>query len=430
MLISLIICIVVIIKKFQLEVMFPMNIKTVFSNKSYILTENELKFIDCHLFNYEFLVSMKIIMPSKEEMRTIMSQMNNMTFKEINSLAFIDKMYYTIAQFPEMTIFINSMISIIEMKNDLDEINQSLMNISALFESILINDKLKYVISIMLKINNYLNKSTGGRELKGFDLVSLENVLDLKINSVYFFNIVGNYYIVKYPQQSLFNKTEFQYLNYALSYFSNAIEQENMKECFIKQYKDISKEIETIVQNPYIKESLYKLFMGNVEGMIEKVDELKTKEMELKERLNEYLLLESQITKEEYYAYLIKLFKIILKIEGKVKCYLGIKSKNNVIAEVNCDKVSHKAHHPMLLTEGITTAYKSNPFISNYIQNNENIYVHNEDNELKESNGINTMIVSHMKESISIQSDNLSINKGQHKHNFPISGFFLKKYCL
>lgn len=407
-----------------------MNLKTILSTESYPLTERELKFVDGQLTDYEFLVSMKTIFPSKEEMKTITAHMCNMTNEDISSMGFIDKMYNSISQFPEVSEFINAMITLIEMKNDLNEVTHSLNTITGLFEGILSNDKLSFVIGIMLKINNYLNRSTGGKELKGFDLVSLENVLDLKINSKHFFNIIGKYYSDRYFKETLLNKKELGNVYFSISYLSNSINNEFNKEKVVNQYEQAIKEIESIVKNSYIKEALSNQLIEIIQEMIGKTGELKIKEQKIKEKLILYLLLDPQVMQENLNVYLIKVLKIILKIEDKLKGFFGIKHKNSFSSEFKCDT----RQEGYLLTEGISTklsSYNSNRLSDNLIHNKENIYVHNEDNpELDKA--FEKLSISNNKQHLlnTTQTHHLIDSQGLRKYNMPISGLFIKRYCL
>jgi hypothetical protein len=76
----------------------------------------------------------------------------------------------------------------------LNEESQNLSRYIKCYDYIINNDALKTLLNLILKIHNYLNKNTGKKEEKNFDIRNISNLLNFKNNNKQFMEILTKLY--------------------------------------------------------------------------------------------------------------------------------------------------------------------------------------------------------------------------------------------
>jgi hypothetical protein len=76
----------------------------------------------------------------------------------------------------------------------LKEESQNLTRFIKCYDYIINNDVLKTLLNLILKIHNFLNKSSGKKEEKNFDIRNIPNILNLKNNNKQFMEILIKLY--------------------------------------------------------------------------------------------------------------------------------------------------------------------------------------------------------------------------------------------
>jgi hypothetical protein len=107
---------------------------------------------------------------------------------------------------------IDIMFGLSLLRTSLIEMNENLTSYIKLYSRIVENANLKKLLVVLLKINNYLNISTGKRTIPNFDIRSIDNILNLKNNSQYFIDLLVKIYKTNLKGNSILLDSQDSYL--------------------------------------------------------------------------------------------------------------------------------------------------------------------------------------------------------------------------
>jgi hypothetical protein len=138
------------------------------------------------------------------------------------------------------------------LKTNIKELNEQLTSYLKMYSKVLENNKLKRMIQIIYKINNYLNSNTGKKETSNFDIRAIENVLNLKNNSLYFTDLLMAIYeanLKSDEELNIFNSQEVYLLNHILDLNLSLTSLPNEFEKALKNLNNYEKDLKQIIQS-------------------------------------------------------------------------------------------------------------------------------------------------------------------------------------
>jgi hypothetical protein len=86
----------------------------------------------------------------------------------------LDKWLIKLSLHTEIKVFINSLIELQKMKNEIVEISFFYESLVQSYQDLMNNQNLVLFLLIILRINNKLNKETGKKEIVSFDVNYLD----------------------------------------------------------------------------------------------------------------------------------------------------------------------------------------------------------------------------------------------------------------
>ncbi len=86
----------------------------------------------------------------------------------------MDKWLIKLSLHTEIKVFINSLIELQKMKNEIVEISFFYESLVQSYQDLMNNQNLVLFLLIILRINNKLNKETGKKEIVSFDVNYLD----------------------------------------------------------------------------------------------------------------------------------------------------------------------------------------------------------------------------------------------------------------
>jgi hypothetical protein len=192
-----------------------------------------------------------------------------------------------------------------------------------IYNSLLNNKNFPILINLILKINNYLNKSTGKKELKFFDLKNVESLIELKISSKSFIEYLLRLY---HDNIENFNKGNDIFRNIIddgeLCLLKVLIQPHNLISSIdhefksaIEDFKTNGKSLEMDIKNDVILIEIKKI-NDKLEGEFDKLIEVKENEDKLREELLNYFNL---YEKKNSSGNLNSIFKILIKLETNLR---------------------------------------------------------------------------------------------------------------
>ena len=292
-----------IIKAIPLILSADNNSKEKISNEGYEL-----------LTNYEILFTLNQIFPSVNEIKAISA----LNITKTDSLSLNDKMFHLLSSYPSIKTYIEALISLYDIRTDILDRISFMNSLNATYEILLSSSKLKYIVCVVLKIANLLNKANGMNEIKSFDFLSFDSIIEMKNKNKVFFDLISKSYISTYGNEDLFTVKERAVLSSVsdkLKYMNvDREESEKTKKTFMMNYQ----KIDSIVFDERLKKVIENEFIDNfynevIEGE-EKIIQEKIEKNEIKIRT--YFLYDN---KGKFNDFVIGVLNIIEKISNKLK---------------------------------------------------------------------------------------------------------------
>ena len=292
-----------IIKAIPLILSADNNSKDIVSNEGYEL-----------LTNYEILFTLNQIFPSVNEIKAI----STLNITKTDSLSLTDKLFHLLSSYPSIKSYIEALISLYDIRTDILNRISFMNSLNATYEILLSSSKLKYITCVVLKIANILNKANGMNEIKSFDFLSFDSIIEMKNKNRVFFDLISKSYISTYGNEDLFTVKERAVLSSVsdkLKYMNvDKEESEKTKKTFMMNYQ----KIDSIVFDERLKKVIENEFIDNfynevIEGE-EKMIQEKIAKNEIKIRT--YFLYDN---KGKFNDFLIGVINIIEKINNKLK---------------------------------------------------------------------------------------------------------------
>ena len=292
-----------IIKAIPLILSAENNSKDIVSNEGYEL-----------LTNYEILFTLNQIFPSVNEIKAISA----LNITKTDSLSLTDKMFHLLSSYPSIKTYIEALISLYDIRTDILDRISFMNSLNATYEILLSSSKLKYITCVVLKIANLLNKANGMNEIKSFDFLSFDSIIEMKNKNKVFFDLISKSYISTYGNEDLFTVKERAVLSSVsdkLKYMNvDREESEKTKKTFMMNYQ----KIDSIVFDERLKKVIENEFIDNfynevIEGE-EKIIQEKIEKNEIKIRT--YFLYDN---KGKFNDFVIGVLNIIEKISNKLK---------------------------------------------------------------------------------------------------------------
>ena len=292
-----------IIKAIPLILSADKNSKEKVSNEGYEL-----------LTNYEILFTLNQIFPSVNEIKAISA----LNITKTDSLSLNDKLFHLLSSYPSIKTYIEALISLYDIRTDILDRISFMNSLNATYEILLSSSKLKYIVCVVLKIANLLNKANGMNEIKSFDFLSFDSIIEMKNKNKVFFDLISKSYISTYGNEELFTVKERAVLSSVsdkLKYMNvDREESEKTKKTFMMNYQ----KIDSIVFDERLKKVIENEFIDNfynevIEGE-EKIIQEKIEKNEIKIRT--YFLYDN---KGKFNDFVIGVLNIIEKISNKLK---------------------------------------------------------------------------------------------------------------
>lgn len=292
-----------IIKAIPLILSAENNSKDKVSNEGYEL-----------LTNYEILFTLNQIFPSVNEIKAISA----LNITKTDSLSLTDKLFHLLSSYPSIKTYIEALISLYDIRTDILDRIYFMNSLNATYEILLSSSKLKYIVCVVLKIANLLNKANGMNEIKSFDFLSFDSIIEMKNKNKVFFDLISKSYISTYGNEELFTVKERAVLSSVsdkLKYMNvDREESEKTKKTFMMNYQ----KIDSIVFDERLKKVIENEFIDNfynevIEGE-EKIIQEKIAKNEIKIRT--YFLYDN---KGKFNDFVIGVLNIIEKISNKLK---------------------------------------------------------------------------------------------------------------
>ena len=292
-----------IIKAIPLILSADNNSKEKISNEGYEL-----------LTNYEILFTLNQIFPSVNEIKAISA----LNITKTDSLSLNDKLFHLLSSYPSIKTYIEALISLYDIRTDILDRISFMNSLNATYEILLSSSKLKYIVCVVLKIANLLNKANGMNEIKSFDFLSFDSIIEMKNKNRVFFDLISKSYISTYGNEELFTVKERAVLSSVsdkLKYMNvDREESEKTKKTFMMNYQ----KIDSIVFDERLKKVIENEFIDNfynevIEGE-EKIIQEKIEKNEIKIRT--YFLYDN---KGKFNDFVIGVLNIIEKISNKLK---------------------------------------------------------------------------------------------------------------
>lgn len=292
-----------IIKAIPLILSADNNSKDKVSNEGYEL-----------LTNYEILFTLNQIFPSVNEIKAISA----LNITKTDSLSLNDKLFHLLSSYPSIKTYIEALISLYDIRTDILDRISFMNSLNATYEILLSSSKLKYIVCVVLKIANLLNKANGMNEIKSFDFLSFDSIIEMKNKNKVFFDLISKSYISTYGNEDLFTVKERAVLSSVsdkLKYMNvDREESEKTKKTFMMNYQ----KIDSIVFDERLKKVIENEFIDNfynevIEGE-EKIIQEKIEKNEIKIRT--YFLYDN---KGKFNDFVIGVLNIIEKISNKLK---------------------------------------------------------------------------------------------------------------
>ena len=264
--------------------------------------------------NYEILFTLNQIFPSVNEIKAISA----LNITKAHSLSLTDKLFHLLSSYPSIKTYIEALISLYDIRSDIRDKICFMNSLNATYEIILSSSKLKYIACVVLKIANLLNKENGMNEIKSFDFLSFDSIIEMKNKNKVFFDLISKSYISTYGNEELFTVKERAVLSAVsdkLKYMNvDKEESEKIKKTFMMHYQ----KIDSIVFDDRLKRVISNEFIDNfynevIEGE-EKIIQEKIEKNEMKIRT--YFLYDN---KGKFNDFVIGVLNIIEKISTKLK---------------------------------------------------------------------------------------------------------------
>ena len=264
--------------------------------------------------NYEILFTLNQIFPSVNEIKAISA----LNITKTHSLSLTDKLFHLLSSYPSIKTYIEALISLYDIRSDIRDKICFMNSLNATYEIILSSSKLKYIACVVLKIANLLNKANGMNEIKSFDFLSFDSIIEMKNKNKVFFDLISKSYISTYGNEELFTVKERAVLSAVsdkLKYMNvDKEESEKIKKTFMMHYQ----KIDSIVFDDRLKRVISNEFIDNfynevIEGE-EKIIQEKIEKNEMKIRT--YFLYDN---KGKFNDFVIGVLNMIEKISTKLK---------------------------------------------------------------------------------------------------------------
>ena len=319
-----------IIKAIPLILSADNNSKEKISNEGYEL-----------LTNYEILFTLNQIFPSVNEIKAISA----LNITKTDSLSLTDKLFHLLSSYPSIKTYIEALISLYDIRTDILDRISFMNSLNATYEILLSSSKLKYIVCVVLKIANLLNKANGINEIKSFDFLSFDSIIEMKNKNKVFFDLISKSYISTYGNEDLFTVKERAVLSSVsdkLKYMNvDREESEKTKKTFMMNYQ----KIDSIVFDERLKKVIENEFIDNfynevIEGE-EKIIQEKIEKNEIKIRT--YFLYDN---KGKFNDFVIGVLNIIEKISNKLKKAFETVTAHHVIKlKVNEEEKENEDRH-------------------------------------------------------------------------------------
>lgn len=315
------------------------------------------------LTNYEIIFTLNQIFPSTQEISSITSL--NIDKTKSNSLSITDNLFYTLSSYPKMKIYLDSLISLYEIKGEILEIISFSKKLSSLYSFLLFSKKLKFITHLLLKIANFINKENGIEEISSFDFLSIDSILEMKNKNKVFFDLISKNYILFFGHENFISQKEKVILTSVIDQFNcincETCSLEAMKNKFLLHYG----KIDTLIQDDKLKEVISKEYIEDFYNEVIEKELVATKKQndKLKEKVMKYFLIPNN-SPIKFNSFLFGILKIIDKIDSKLKKAFPvisikpyIKENNSQTSEIEEEKQSEikeietapLIHHPCVL---------------------------------------------------------------------------------
>ena len=309
--------------------------------------------------NYEILFTLNQIFPSVNEIKAISA----LNITKTHSLSLTDKLFHLLSSYPSIKTYIEALISLYDIRTDILNRISFMNSLNATYEILLSSSKLKYITCVVLKIANILNKANGMNEIKSFDFLSFDSIIEMKNKNKVFFDLISKSYISTYGNEELFTVKERAVLSAVsdkLKYMNvDKEESEKIKKTFMMHYQ----KIDSIVFDDRLKRVISNEFIDNfynevIEGE-EKIIQEKIEKNEMKIRT--YFLYDN---KGKFNDFVIGVLNIIEKISTKLKKAFETVTTHHVIRmRVKEEKENEDRHN--IPRESVTENPEKGRFIIN-----------------------------------------------------------------
>lgn len=264
--------------------------------------------------NYEILFTLNQIFPSVNEIKAISA----LNISKSEQLSLTDRLFHVLSSYPSIKTYIDSLISLYDIRSEVLSQLSFMNSLNSAYEIILSSSKLKFVVCVVLKIANVINKANGMNEIKSFDFLSFDSVIEMKNRNKNFFELISKSYIATYGNEEIFTVKERAVLNSVsdkLKYMNiTKAEIEKTKKSFTMNYQ----KIETVIIDERLKKSIENEFIDTFyNDVIEvKMNTLQEKIEKNEIKIRNYFLYDN---KGKFTDFIIGVLSIIEKIHTKLK---------------------------------------------------------------------------------------------------------------
>ena len=296
------------------------------------------------IIDYEILFTINQIFPTEKESNEILNL--KISKEKLSSVNQIDYLFLTLSTVPKFKIYINNLLSLIDIKADILEYSKYLKTITGVYVVLINSINIKNLINIILSIANEINLINFQNKISYFDIKSLENVIYMKNKSKKIFDLICKYYYKISNGESILNSNTKNNIEYLINKLNSNLEKnsEKLKEKFNLHYENMINSI----SDEKIKEELKKEFIVNFYESIfnEEVLKVEEKMIDLKKQFINYFMI--KCNEENFEINLLQILNVLIKIDDNLKEYAitNIRpieiNKRKIEKKENINNYSHK----------------------------------------------------------------------------------------
>ena len=269
------------------------------------------------IIDYEILFTISQIFPTEKECNEILNL--KISKEKLSSINQIDYLFLTLSTVPKFKIYIDNLLSLIDIKADILEYSKYLKTITGVYVVLINSINIKNLINIILSIANEINLINFQNKISYFDIKSLENVIYMKNKSKKIFDLICKYYYKISNGESILNSNTKNNIEYIINKLNSNLEKnsQKLKDKFNGNYEVM----QNCICEEKVKEELKKIFIDNFYENVfnNEIINFEKKENELRIQFKEYFMIKSN--DDNYEITLLQILNTLIKIDDNIKEY-------------------------------------------------------------------------------------------------------------